>query len=168
VQHNRDLADQHVTDHATADPGDHPDGARADDAKAVLQAQPGGSHGEEAEPGGVQHEVGPAQSLDLRMHPERDQPGDAGHRDVGPVPQCERWRQAEQQVAQHSPAQGGDSGEHGHAEQVEPRADPGQPAREPKTKTPTRSGMSTCSGSADTLGRVTVHGGLSSDGFPAE
>ena len=129
VQHHGDLADQHVTDHAAADPGDHADGARTDHAEAVLQAELSRGDGEQPEARGVQHEVGATQPLDLGVHAECDKSGRTSDRDVGPVPQRERWRQAEQQVAHHAAAKRGDRGKHEHAEQVEPGARTPRPAR---------------------------------------
>lgn len=121
AEHRRDLLDQDIPQDAPADSGEYSHDASRVDRETEIEALHGPDHGEQGQPGGVEHEHHRAHPRERRVEPEDEQGGDERHERVAPVGEHQGLG-VDEQVADGAAAEGADDADDDHAEQVEPLA----------------------------------------------
>ena len=125
-QNERQIARQHVADHAAANACQDADEDQKEGAALRIERQrvPDAHHREDAQTDGVHDQKHRIEQL-LIMHQVMPQPRNkqqngrcGGDDDAQRIAEGERRRDTENQISQNAAADGGDDAEHDHAEQV--------------------------------------------------
>jgi len=128
-QDHGDLGGQQITDHTTADRGDHADHARAHLRDTGIERGHRSDHGEQTESRRVQSQHGLPQPEHPAVQPEDHRRGQARRNGIPPVGERHRRSLVDRHVAQYTAAQRGDHADDGDTEQVQPLRDRGSGTR---------------------------------------
>ena len=125
-QHGRDDVDEDVADDAATDRGDRAEEDRRQRAQAVIEGLGRADHAEQSEAGGVQRVADRGREpVHRAVEQEHQSPAAEGDDRVGDRPEGGGRHVADQDVADHPPAEGGGEGDDHQAEHIESGVDAG-------------------------------------------
>jgi hypothetical protein len=123
AEDRRDLAGQHVADHAAPDPGEHADDGGGIRVEPETQRLDGPFDAEQAQPHCVEHEHRPSRQPPAPVRPEDHERPTERDRHQCPVGERGGWNCADEHVPQDAAADRGDDAERTDPDDIHPLTD---------------------------------------------